>query len=185
MHSCKATQQGANIMQIKRGVLAGIAAVGLALGTGLAMAKEGGHRHHGFGPDAGFGQMHHVLKELDLTPEQKQTVKGIFESARPQLSTLHEQMREVRDSLMDTSPDDANYQTVVNTASQKSAELASQLILETSQIRTQVHAVLTDEQKARLPEIRAKMKEHMDERHDRMRERMEARREDRKGASDE
>jgi hypothetical protein len=77
---------------------------------------------------------------------------------------------------MDTSPDAADYATVVNAASQKSGELASQIVLEMSQIRTQVHSVLTAEQKAQLPEIRAEMKQKMEQRHERMRDKREARR---------
>jgi Spy/CpxP family protein refolding chaperone len=163
-------------------LLAGLATAALLLGGAQAIARD--HGPGGHGGDPGMRYMQHVLDELDLTPEQQATVKDIFESARPRLRALHQQMRDVRESLIDTNPDDPDYSTIVNQASQKSGELASDLVREMSQVRTQVHAVLTDEQKARLPEIRAEMQAKMQARRERMRTRHEARRSERAGAGE-
>jgi len=163
-------------------LLASLATVALVLGGTQALARDHGPGRHG--GDPGMRYMQHVLDELDLTPEQQATVKDIFASARPRLHALHEQMRDVRESLIDTNPDDPDYSTIVNQASQKSGELASDLVREMSQVRTEVHAVLTDEQKAKLPEIRAEMKAKMQARHEQMRAKREARRSERTGAGE-
>jgi len=170
-------------MRITTRLFAGIAAAAIAFSAAHAIAGERGHGHHG-GGDAGMRYMHHVFEQLDLSPEQKETVKGIFTSAKPRLTALHEEMRDVRESLMDTSPDAADYSTVVDAASQKSGELASQIVLEMSQIRTQVHSVLTEEQKAQLPEIRAEMKQRMEQRHERMRDKKAAQRAEQEKAAE-
>ncbi|HSN72824.1 MAG TPA: Spy/CpxP family protein refolding chaperone [Steroidobacteraceae bacterium] len=153
--------------------LIAVTAAALALTSTYALAGERGARHGG---DPGIRYMHHVLEQLDLTPEQEQTVEQIFASARPRLSALHEEMRDIRHSLIDINPDDPDYATVVNQASQKSGELASELVREMSQVRTEIHAVLTDEQKAKLPEIRAQMKARFEERRDQIRSRKQAHR---------
>ena len=171
-------------MQFRHTFLAAIAGVALAAGTGAAWA--GGHRHaeHGWGGDGGMGDMHYMLKELDLTPEQQQTIRGIFDNSHSKFEALHEEMRANRDALLDVSPGDANYQTTVNKVSQQSGDLASRLVLTMSDVRTQVYGVLTDEQRAKLPQVRAEMKARMDEHHAKMRERMDSWRQRRSGSSD-
>jgi Spy/CpxP family protein refolding chaperone len=161
-------------MQVRRILIASVAGVALALGTGAALAE--GHRHadHGWGGDPGMGEMHQMLQDLDLSPEQKETVHGIMENSRPRFEALHEEMRANRDILLDVNPGDANYQTVVNRVSQQSGDLASRLVLAMSDVRSQIYGVLTDEQKAKLPAIRAAMKARMDEHHAKMRERMQS-----------
>ncbi|MBS0375566.1 MAG: Spy/CpxP family protein refolding chaperone [Proteobacteria bacterium] len=99
----------------------------------------------------------HLADELALTPEQRQTIHGFFEQARPDFERLHAELRANSEKLLATAPDDPAYQTVVASTSQAAADLASQFVLEASQLRAQVHSVLTPGQRAKLVTLQARL----------------------------
>jgi Spy/CpxP family protein refolding chaperone len=105
-----------------------------------------------------------MADELGLSTEQRQTIRGFFESAQPGFRSLHEQMRANTRLMLNTQPDDPKYQSVVQQVSQSSAELAQQMVLQSSQLRTQVYAVLTPEQKTKLKAKQSEMQARWDER---------------------
>jgi Spy/CpxP family protein refolding chaperone len=105
-----------------------------------------------------------MADELALSPEQRQTIRGFFSSAQPGFQKLHEQMRANTKLMLDTQPDDPKYQTVVQQVSQSSAELAQQMVLQSSQLRTQVYSVLTPEQKTKLKARQSEMQARWEER---------------------
>lgn len=153
-----------------------LATVGLANAGSDQEPGESAQYGHGHGFGGGFmsmpGMMHpgaiaRIADELGLTPEQRQTIRGLFAAARPQMQALRDEFRANAEKLLATKPDDANYGNVVTEVSQASGELASRLVTEGSQLRAQVYAVLTAEQKAKLPEVEAQMKERARERFER------------------
>jgi Spy/CpxP family protein refolding chaperone len=127
-----------------------------------------GMRMHG-GPGMMMpGMETHMLMrmadELALSSEQRQTIRGFFSSAQPGFQKLHEQMRANTKLMLDTQPDDPKYQAVVQQVSQSSAELAQQMVLQSSQLRTQVYGVLTPEQKTKLKTKQTEMQARWEER---------------------
>ena len=141
----------------------GIGAAVILGSVALAAASQSGGASpppHGPGMDGGPGMMmpglmpHALLgrmaDQLGLSPEQRQTIKGLFDQARPGFEQLHKQMRTNAELLAKTQPDDPAYQTVVANISQSAAELASQFVLQTSQLRSQVHGALTPAQRTKL-----------------------------------
>lgn len=168
-------------MKSKRSWITAAALAGLALivgGAVLAQPPHHGGAHGGWSMGGmAMGGLHRALRELDLSPEQKETIRGIFEQARPQFQSVHEAMRANAEKLMEANPDDANYSTIVNEVSQAAGDIATGLVQQMSQVRAQIHAVLTPEQKAKLPAIQAEMKARMQEHQEKMRQRMEERRE--------
>jgi Spy/CpxP family protein refolding chaperone len=148
-------------MKSIRNVLFGTLAAGGAVlatvgGLSIASAQEattaatpdpgypGGHFHHRHG---GFW---HEYGRLGLSDDQKASMKAIFTAAKPQMQSLHQQMRANRLKLMQTKPDDPNYQTVAAEVAQSEATLASQRSTQQSQLRAQLYAVLTPQQKTQL-----------------------------------
>jgi Spy/CpxP family protein refolding chaperone len=103
---------------------------------------DGGHRHDG----GGFRQ---VLDQLDLTPEQQTQVKAIMTQAKSQLQTLHGSMSTDQLALAAASPNDPNYPALLATAKANAAAL----IQFESDLKTQVYAVLSPAQIARIPAI--------------------------------
>jgi Spy/CpxP family protein refolding chaperone len=127
----------------------------------------GGHGGHG-GPGMMMGMEGHMLMrmadELGLSPEQRQTIRGFFETAAPGFRKLHEQMRANTKLMMDTQPDDPKYTSVVQQVGQSSADLAQQMVVQSSQLRTQIWSVLTAEQKTKLKAKQAEMRAKWDQR---------------------
>lgn len=127
-----------------------------------------GMRMHG-GPGMMMpGMDSHMLMrmadELGLTTEQRQTIRGFFDAAQPGFRSLHEQMRANTKLMLNTQPDDPKYQSVVQQVGQSSAELAQQMVLQSSQLRTQVYGVLTPEQKTKLKAKQSEMQARWEER---------------------
>ena len=109
-----------------------------------------------------------IADELDLTAEQRQSIKDIFAKARPQFQELRETMRENAERLRKTAPDAADYDKVVSQVRKSASELAGKMVTQGSEIRSRVWTVLTPEQRKKLPELEAQMRDKFRERmHDR------------------
>jgi protein CpxP len=107
-----------------------------------------GRGPHGFGPGR-------FLSKLGLTADQHASIKSILTAAKPQMATLHEQMRANHLKLMQTKPDDPNYASVVAEVAQSNATLASQRTTQGSELWAKMYAVLTAPQKAQLATLQA------------------------------
>lgn len=149
-------------------LLAGGAVVTATAGLSIASADEadagsggGGWYGHGHGHHGGPGRMFH---KLNLTAEQKTSMKAIFTAARPQMKTLGEQMRANHLKLMQTKPDDPSYNAVVAQVAQSNATLASQRTTQGAQLMAQMYAVLTPAQKTQLATMEAQWAQRAQER---------------------
>jgi Spy/CpxP family protein refolding chaperone len=143
-------------------LLAGGAALAVAGGFSIADAQttstatttppggQGGHwGHHR------HGGMWHLYSQLGLTAEQKASIKSIFQAAKPQLQTLHQQAQANHLKLQQATPGGANYSATVAEVAQENATLASQRTTQSEEIRTQIYAVLTPTQKTQLATLQA------------------------------
>lgn len=139
--------------------------------TGSPSAWQGhGHHHHGgdygdvgfgIGMSGGFGP---ALKQLNLTTEQQKSVDSILTAARPEMQKMRTDMHSMVETFQNTLPDDPKYAAVVTQATKESQQIAAALVKQVSDVRTKIYALLTPEQKARLPEL---MKQMSAERHER------------------
>ena len=144
-------------------VLAGGALVAAAAGLSIASAADttppsttapaggphwGWHGHHHFGPGR-------LLHKLNLTDEQKASIKSIMTAAKPQMQSLGAQARANHLKLEQTAPDSPNYATVVAEVAQSNATLASQRTTQGTQLWSQIYAVLTPAQKTQLASLQA------------------------------
>jgi Spy/CpxP family protein refolding chaperone len=161
-------------MKSIRNLLAGTAlAAGALLATGatisIATAADatttpppagmhgGWHHHHG-------GPMH-MYSKLGLSDAQRAQIKTIFQSAGPQMKTIHEQMRTNSLKLAHTQPTDANYSAVVAEVSQANATLHAQMTTQMAQVRQQVYTtVLNEGQRTELQTLEAQMEARMQQR---------------------
>lgn len=107
-----------------------------------APAWHGGHRH-------GHSEFRHVLSQLNLTPEQQTQIKAIVAQAKADAASRHADSRSNREALMSMSPNDPNYPAML--ATEKSNAAAR--IQRASDLKTQIYAVLTPDQQARIPSI--------------------------------
>ena len=146
-------------------VIAALAAAGFAAvavnaatstdATSPPAASEHWHHH---GPAAHFM---HVLKQLNLSAEQKTQIKGIFASAKPQFQALRESMRSNREALAAATPSDSNYPALLATEKANAGRLIDQM----SAVKTQIYAILTAEQIKQIPQIIAADKAKWQQRH--------------------
>lgn len=107
-----------------------------------------GWRHHGWGP----GRMY---SKLGLSAEQKESIKAIMTAARPQMQSMHAQAKANHLKMMQTTPDDPNYATVVAAVAETNAALASQRTTQMSEINAKIYALLTQPQKTQLAVLEA------------------------------
>ncbi|HEY5807721.1 MAG TPA: Spy/CpxP family protein refolding chaperone [Povalibacter sp.] len=114
------------------------------------------YRHGGHGGSALTG----ALKQLDLTAEQQQSIRSVFDGNADKRKALWDQQRANRESLASTLPDDPDYPTLI--ATQK--DLAVRAIQQASDTQTQIYSLLTPEQKAKVPQLLAERKARREER---------------------
>jgi Spy/CpxP family protein refolding chaperone len=144
-----------------RRVVAALAAAAAALlGAPLNAAPPVGSVPFGGGPHtAGPGTGHEapwsslgseLWQDLNLTPEQRETVRGVIRAHQPRWHALREQASVIRETLTETSPDDPGYAAVTQEASQSAATLAAEMVTLANQMRAEIHAVLTPEQRLQI-----------------------------------
>lgn len=126
------------------------------LGTAAVYAGEGREGHYGHGKE-GKPYLHHMMKKLDLTDEQKAAIAEIHK-AHPKgdrQSHKREFMRDIS-QLDPTAPD---YQAQVAAIAKEQAAKVEQAIIERGQTHAKVYAVLTPDQRAQLQEMKNKRRE--------------------------
>jgi protein CpxP len=125
--------------------LAGLPAAMAADATAPAATTAGPHA----------GGPGHLYSQLGLSAEQQASIKSIFTAAKPQMQSLHEQMKANHLKLSQTSPDDPNYPSIVSETASSNATLAAQRTTQSENIRAQINAILTPAQKTQLAALKA------------------------------
>ena len=155
---------------MKKLIIVLLAAVPLAVISTIALAERGGPPGI-FGGGPGFPgpglMLEHMADHLDLDDAQRDAVSNILEAARPEIEALRERARANREALEALDVNDAAYSTELNNIAISNGELATEGTLLFTRVRTEVHAVLTDEQIAKLERSKERMKKRFRERRQR------------------
>ena len=177
-------------MRSRKWILAAAATVAMsgAVGAGLALAapgdgqrgpgpRDGGPPPMGMMDGPGMPGMHprmleRMSGELQLSEDQKQKIKGIFESARPEMEQVRTLGRQNADKLREAKPGDKNYDVVVAEVARSAGDLATRAVTNGAQVRAQVWAVLTPEQRTKLDTLQSERSERMKQRMSQRRERI-------------
>ncbi len=126
---------------------------------------------------AGWGMHPRVFErmagELGLSEPQRQSIEGLFESACPAIKQRREQMRANAELLRRTEPGDRDYQAVVERVSRSAGELAARAVSDAAQLRAQIWAVLTPEQRTTLRQLQEQRRSRFEERRKLRQQRME------------
>jgi Spy/CpxP family protein refolding chaperone len=128
--------------------LAGVAVHAATSSDTPPPAAEGHHWHGHHGPG---GRFMHVLKQLNLTPEQQTQIKGIFAASRTQFKELGSSMRSNHEALAAAAPTDAGYPALLATEKANAAKRIEAM----SAVKTQIYAVLSATQIKQIPQILA------------------------------
>jgi Spy/CpxP family protein refolding chaperone len=157
---------------IRNWLAATLLASGALLATGaavsIAAAADEATMPHPAGPLGGWHHHDpmHLYAQLGLSDAQQAQIKTIFQSAGPQMQSIHEQMHTNQLKLAHTQPTDPNYSTVVAEVSQANATLHAQLTTQMANVRQQIYTgVLNEAQRTQLQGLEAqqeaRMQQHM------------------------
>jgi len=156
-------------MKTKKNVLLAIVSVAVLSTAAYAIAgdeRHGGSRHFGgpgFGmPDPGM-MIGRMAEHLDLDDVQRESVKNIVSAAQPEFEALREKFQANRAALSTGDLSDAEVQNIAIS----NGEVATEGTLLFARVRSEINALLTDEQRAQL----AEMKENRQERGERRKSR--------------
>ena len=125
----------------------------------------------GIGPfagarDPGF-MLEHMADHLDLSDEQRATIEGILDASRPEIQALREQVKANREEIRALDPGSTSYDAELNNIALSNGELATTGTLLAVRVKTEVAAVLTDDQKAKLERGKERMKKRIQSRFNR------------------
>ena len=101
-----------------------------------------------------------LLRHLDLSADQQARVKSIHDTVKPRVDALRETTAHNRDALATTPPTDPSYASLVE---QSKANAAAAIQLR-SDAWSQIYAVLTHEQRAKVPALVAAARDKRRER---------------------
>ena len=114
----------------------------------------GGPRRGGPGGPGGPGGLGPLARELNLTDAQKAQIKQIEDSFRESTKSLHEQLFKSGGGPLEGLKDGAFDEASVRAAAQARAAIQVELEVAHARMMSQVYALLTAEQKAKLAELR-------------------------------
>ena len=102
-----------------------------------------------------------MFRQLNLTDDQKGKVKEIFEANKGTAQPLMEQLKANHEKIAALNgSDEAQLQTLAK----QQGDLMAQMIIEREHVKSQVFAILTDEQKAKAEQMRDQMKQRFQDR---------------------
>ncbi|MDQ1610102.1 MAG: hypothetical protein QOG00_33 [Pyrinomonadaceae bacterium] len=147
-----------------------LAAVGFAQQQGVGRGGgggRGGFGGHGGGERGGRGggggerggALGPLARDLNLTDAQKAQVKQITDSFEESTKSLHDQLFAAGDSPFDGLKDGAFDEAAVRAAAQARAAIHVELEVARARMMSQVYALLTAEQKAKLAERRSQFEQ--------------------------
>jgi Spy/CpxP family protein refolding chaperone len=145
----------------------------LALGSVAVSAAHGGPggkgRHYGAGMHEGgdpLRMVKHLSDKLDLDQTQRQEIENVVSAARPEMDALRERAEANRKAMHELDVDDSNHDARLNALASEKGAIATEQALLHGRLKSEIHAVLTPEQREKLAASAAKMHERFEKRRD-------------------
>ncbi len=133
-----------------------IAMAGMGHGDGDRCDNDREHKkHEGRYDDSNRGErrLDALAERLDLTKEQKEQVKSLFDAKEKQRAAMRDKMQELHDMTRNLNPDSADYAKQLNEAKQIAADLAISRIDEQASMRAEMAKILTPEQQTQMAKM--------------------------------
>jgi periplasmic protein CpxP/Spy len=142
---------------MKKIIIGIIAAAVLAAGAIFVVAQKARHGGgHEFGRGRGMGMF---LRGLDLTDDQKAKVKEIMTASHAAVEPTMASVKEVHQKMTAATAGGAFDQAQVEAIANEQAGLMAKMMVEREKAKSQIFALLTDAQKAKAAEMRAKFEQ--------------------------
>ncbi len=155
-------------MRVHTIVLLAVLSTAVFSSTAQAHRSGGPPGFFGGGPDGAFPgpglMIEHMADHLDLDDTQREQVRNIVESAKPEIEALREQLRANREALSSLDTGDPAYSTALNDIAISNGQLATEGTLLFTRVRSEVHAVLTDDQRDKLARGKERMRQAFEHR---------------------
>jgi len=133
----------------------------------FAQGGGAGHgRHHPGGPPGlqAFEHFRHALRKVDLSDQQKTDIKAVMQDLKKDMQPLMQDMHANHEKLR-TLVTAATYdEHAVAAVAKKEGDLATKRIILSSEAMSRMLGYLTDEQRAKLEQMRAERMERWQER---------------------
>ncbi|HEX8557512.1 MAG TPA: Spy/CpxP family protein refolding chaperone [Pyrinomonadaceae bacterium] len=140
-------------------------AAAFAQHAGMPGGGPGGHHRGGPGGPGGHGgPLGHLSRELNLTDAQKAQVKQLADSFHEGARALHEQLSQTGGGPFEGLKDGPFDEAAVRAAAQARAAAHVEMEVAHAKMMSQVYALLTAEQKAKLAELRQQHEQRRAER---------------------
>lgn len=141
-------------------LLSGVLLLTLLVFTSTAHAEGGRGNGDGKGSGMSAGRIisDRMADRLDLDDTQRQTIDNIVAAAKPEMDALREQRQSNREAMAALDSSDANYSIELEQAATEKGRLATEATLLHSRVRTEVTAVLTEEQRAEFEQSKERRK---------------------------
>ena len=102
------------------------------------------------------------LRQLDLTSDQQAKVKEILDANKGTVQPLREQLKANHEKLAALGGNFDEGQ--VTAIAREQGDLMSQMIVARQKVKSQIFAILTDEQKAKATQLQQQMKQRFENR---------------------
>lgn len=100
-----------------------------------------------------------MTRTLDLSTEQQEKIKVIMDEHRTKVAPMRQQLEENRDKLRQATKADTFDEAAIRTLAANQAAAKTELMVERARMKSQIHAVLTPEQRKLADEKMERMME--------------------------
>jgi len=114
------------------------------------------------GKDIGTRVARRTMKQLDLSPGQRERAWDVIEAYLPRLDASRESIQSVGFDLLELDPDRADYPAAVEAGARGSAEQVAELVRLTGRMRAELYAILTPQQKRQAIEMSGELREQLE-----------------------
>ena len=134
--------------------LATLLAAGLTLGAAGTAFAFGGHDRGCGGFDSSSATPMRALYQLDsLSDEQRTKIKEVMKEERNAMRDLMDAMQDNRDAMLEANKDNVTADKIKPLA-KKQGELIAELTIARAKLRDKINAILTDEQRKELSDMK-------------------------------
>ena len=153
----KRTIIAATLVAALAGAMSAAAEPGPPLGTPPPMGgTEWGGPHGGPG-----GFLERMTRELGLSDSQEEQIREILKAEFDSTEPLRQKMRDGLKQIRDASTAVPFDETAVRAAAARQAEVQTEMIVSHARVRSQIHAVLTAEQRVKATALEERMEQRM------------------------
>jgi protein CpxP len=136
-----------------------LAVLGIGVIFAFAQKTDGDHKGRGFGRGGHHRGGGFMFRGLDLTEEQKAQVKQIRDASKTKIQPIREALKANRQKMNELTANGAFDEGQVAALANEQATLGAQMTVERLRVKSQMFALLTDEQKAKAAQMKEQMKE--------------------------